>query len=114
MYLSAPPSADIRLLGKNESAEIKVERHAWFKYWGAEPMDPDAVNASKIIEELGLKEARIKMTNTLVDGLYSIIPGFLGFPRRTLIVEGNRVLHNPPPVQGQPPATPSLPQSTTP
>ncbi len=32
------------------------------------------------------------MTNTFVDGLYSIIPGVFGFPRRTLIVEGNREL----------------------
>ena len=29
------------------------------------------------------------MTNTFVDGLYSVIPGIFGFPRRTLIVEGN-------------------------
>ena len=93
MYLSAPSNSSIRLLGENEKAEIKIERHAWFKYWGAEPINPNDVNAWKIIEEQGLKEARIQMTNTLVDGLYSIIPGIFGFPRRTLVVEGNRSLH---------------------
>ena len=95
MYLDAPPASNIRLLSEKEKAEIKIERHAWFKYWGAEPIDPNAVNASKIIEEQGLKEARIQMTNTFVDGLYSIIPGIFGFPRRTLVVEGNRTLHSP-------------------
>lgn len=95
MYLNAPAASNIRLMSGSEKADIKNERHAWFKYWGAEPMDPNDVNASKIIEELGLKEARIKMTNTFIDGIYSIIPGILGFPRRTLVVEGNRSLHNP-------------------
>jgi len=82
-------------MSEGEKAEIKVERHAWFKYWGGEPFNPEDVNASSIIKEQGLKEARIQMTNTFVDGLYSIIPGIFGFPRRTLIVEGNRVLHTP-------------------
>lgn len=93
MYLNAPPNSDIRLLSKTEKAEVKVERHAWFKFWGAQPMNPDDVNASKIIEEHGLKEARIQMTNTFMDGIYSIVPGIFGFPRRTLIVEGNPTLH---------------------
>lgn len=95
MYMNAPPASNVRLMSENEKADIKVERHAWFKYWGGQPLNPDDVNASKMIEEQGLKEARIKMTNTFVDGIYSIIPGIFGFPRRTLVVEGNRVLHTP-------------------
>ena len=95
MYLNAPPQSHIRLLSKTEKAEIRIERHAWFNLWGKNPMNPDDVKASKIIEEQGLKEARIQMTNTFVDGLYSIIPGIFGFPRRTLVVEGNRELHDP-------------------
>lgn len=106
MYLSAPASSNIRLLSQNETAEIKIERHAWFKYWGAEPMNPKEVNASEIIEEAGLKEARIQMTNTFADGIYSIIPGMFGFPRRTLIVEGNRLLHAPQATSSQPNSTP--------
>ena len=108
MYLNAPPDSDIRLLSKNEKAEIKVERHAWFKFWGREPIDPAEVNASTIIREQGLKEARIQMTNTFVDGIYSIIPGIFGFPRRTLVVEGNRTLHASPGVTVKPQA-PTLP-----
>ena len=95
MYMNAPPASNVRLMSENEKADIKVERHAWFKYWGGQPLNPDDVNASKMIEEQGLKEARIKMTNTFVDGIYSIIPGIFGFPRRTLVVEGNQVLHTP-------------------
>jgi hypothetical protein len=95
MHLNAPPQSHVRLMSKGEKAEIKVERHAWFKYWGGEPINPEDVNASTLIKEQGLKEARIQMTNTFVDGIYSIIPGIFGFPRRTLIVEGNRVLHTP-------------------
>lgn len=95
MHLNAPPQSQVRLMSKSEPAEIKVERHAWFKYWGGEPFNSEDVNASTIIQEYGLKEARIQMTNTFVDGIYSIIPGMFGFPRRTLIVEGNRVLHTP-------------------
>ena len=95
MHLNAPPQSQVRLMSKSEPAEIKVERHAWFKYWGGEPFNPEDVNASTIIQEQGLKEARIQMTNTFVDGIYSIIPGIFGFPRRTLVVEGNRVLHTP-------------------
>lgn len=99
LYLSAPPQENVRLLAKNERAEVSVEKHVWFKLWGKTPINPDDVKASKIIEEQGLKEARLKMTNTFVDGLYSIIPGIFGFPRRTLVVEGNRELHDP--VSGQ-------------
>ncbi|MEY4684430.1 MAG: hypothetical protein RLZ25_889 [Pseudomonadota bacterium] len=95
MHLNAPPQSQVRLMSQSEPAEIKVERHAWFKYWGGQPLNPEDVNASSIIQEQGLKEARIQMTNTFVDGIYSIIPGIFGFPRRTLIVEGNRILHAP-------------------
>jgi hypothetical protein len=95
MHLNAPPQSQVRLMSKSEKAEIRVERHAWFKYWGGEPFNPEDVNAATIIREQGLKEARIQMTNTFVDGIYSIIPGIFGFPRRTLVVEGNKVLHTP-------------------
>lgn len=95
MHLNAPPQSQVRLMSKSEKAEIRVERHAWFKYWGGEPFNPEDVNAATIIREQGLKEARIQMTNTFVDGIYSIIPGVFGFPRRTLVVEGNTVLHTP-------------------
>jgi hypothetical protein len=90
LYMNAPPGSDIKLLSRNAPATVKVEKHIWFKWWGGEPLHPEEVHAATIIKEAGLKEARIRMTNTFVDGLYSIIPGVFGFPRRTLIVEGNR------------------------
>ena len=89
LYMNAPADSDIKLLTRNAPAKVKVEKHIWFKWWGGEPLHPEEVQAANIIRDAGLKEARITMTNTFVDGLYSIIPGMFGFPRRTLIVEGN-------------------------
>lgn len=89
LYMNAPPESDIKLLSRNAPAAVKIDKHIWFKWWGGEPLHPEEVHAANIMKEAGLKEARIKMTNTFVDGLYSIIPGMFGFPRRTLIVEGN-------------------------
>lgn len=89
LYMNAPADSDIKLLSRTAPAKVKVEKHIWFKWWGGEPLHPEEVQAANIIEAAGLKEARITMTNTFVDGLYSIIPGMFGFPRRTLIVEGN-------------------------
>jgi hypothetical protein len=90
LYMNAPPGSDIKLLSRNAPATVKVEKHIWFKWWGGQPLHPEEVHAATIIKETDLKEARITMKNTFVDGLYSIIPGIFGFPRRTLIVEGNR------------------------
>jgi hypothetical protein len=90
LYMNAPPDSDVKLLSRNAPAAVKVEKHIWFKWWGGQPLHPEEVHAATIIKETGLKEARITMKNTFVDGLYSIIPGIFGFPRRTLIVEGNR------------------------
>jgi hypothetical protein len=90
IYMNAPPDSGIKLLSRNAPATVKIEKHIWFKWWGGEPLHPEEVHAATIIKDAGLKEARIRMTNTFVDGLYSIMPGIFGFPRRTLIVEGNR------------------------
>lgn len=90
LYMNAPPGSEIKLLSRDAPATVKIEKHIWFKWWGGQPLHPEEAHAATIIKDAGLKEARIRMTNTLVDGLYSIIPGAFGFPRRTLIVEGNR------------------------
>lgn len=89
LYMNAPPDSDVKLLSRNAPATVKIEKKIWFKWWGGQPLHPEEVHAATIIKAEGLKEARITMTNTFVDGLYSIIPGIFGFPRRTLIVEGN-------------------------
>jgi hypothetical protein len=89
LFMNAPPDSDVKLLSRSAPAAVKIEKHIWFKWWGGEPLHPEEVHAATIIKAEGLKEARITMTNTFVDGLYSVIPGIFGFPRRTLIVEGN-------------------------
>ncbi len=89
IYMDAPASPQVRLLPKDAPVSVRVEKKVWFKWWGKEPLDPEAPYASAIIREHRLKEARIRMTNTVGDGIVSAITGIVGFPRRTLIVEGN-------------------------
>ncbi len=87
-YLNAPANRSVKLLTKNAPASIRIEKKVWFKWWGAEPIDkPDTAS---IIQANNLREVRLKMTNTLGDGILSVFPGMIGFPRRTLIVEGNK------------------------
>jgi hypothetical protein len=90
IYLNAPPGSDVRVLTKDAPTAVRVEKKVWFKWWGKYPMNEADVNAATIIEQEGLTEARIRMTNTLADGLVTAVAGIVGFPRRTLIVEGNR------------------------
>ena len=90
IYLNAPPGSDVRALTKDAPTAVRVEKKVWFKWWGNEPMNEADVNAATIIEQEGLAEARIRMTNTLADGIITAVSGIVGFPRRTLIVEGNR------------------------
>ena len=88
MYLNAPPTSNIPMLSKNVPTSVRIEKKVWFKWWGKEPIDDP--QTAKIIEDNQLKEVRLYMTNTLADGILNIFPGMIGFPRRTLIVEGNR------------------------
>lgn len=88
MYLDAPQDQSIKLLPKYAPAEVRIEQPIWFKWWGAEPIDDP--HTATIIKENQLREVRLYMTNTFVDGILNIFPGMIGFPRRTLIVEGNR------------------------
>lgn len=88
MYLDAPKGSDIKMLPQGVPAQVRIEKKVWFKWWGAEPLDDP--HTASIIAENELKEVRLYMTNTFTDGLANIIPGMIGFPRRTLIVEGNR------------------------
>ena len=88
LYLNAPNNQSIKLMSKYKPASVRIEKKIWFKWWGSEPIDnPDTAT---VIKENNLKEVRLYMTNTFVDGLLSIFPGMIGFPRRTLIIEGNR------------------------
>ena len=88
--MNAPTGSKVTVLTKHAPVEVRVEKTIWFKWWGKEPLHEADVNAASIIEQEGLVEARIRMTNTLADGIITTITGIVGFPRRTLIVEGNR------------------------
>jgi hypothetical protein len=88
VHLDAPPGRAIAVLDEKAETSVRIEKVVWFKWWGSEPLS-DA-KASTIIEENGLREARLTMVNTLVDGTLGSITGIFGFPRLTLVVEGNR------------------------
>ena len=88
MYLDSPADRSIKLLPKYAPTSVRIEKHIWFKWWGSEPIDNP--HTAAIIKENNLCEVRLYMTNTFVDGLFNIFPGLIGFPRRTLIVEGNK------------------------
>jgi hypothetical protein len=88
VYLNAPADQSVTLLTIEAPVKVRVEKTVWFKWWGGEPIDPP--DTATIIRKNELKEVRLYMTNTFVDGLCNVFPGMIGFPRRTLIVEGNR------------------------
>jgi hypothetical protein len=89
IYLDAPHGANISLMPEEVTAKIRVEQVVWFKYWGNEPFSEPETHSATIIKDNNLKEARVRMVNTFTDGLISTFTGPFGFPRRTLIVEGN-------------------------
>lgn len=94
LYLDAPNGSNVYLMPEEKPAQVHVEQTVWFKYWGNEPFSEPETHAASIIREKNLHEARIRMVNTFFDGLISTFTGPFGFPRRTLIVEGNPVLDN--------------------
>lgn len=89
LYLDAPAGANVKLLAEDAPAQVHVEQVVWFKYWGNEPFSVDETHAATIIRDKNLKEARVHMVNTFTDGIVSTFTGIFGFPRRTLVVEGN-------------------------
>jgi hypothetical protein len=90
IYMTAPAGSNVRALTKNAPTAARVEKKVWFKWWGKDPLNEADVDSATIIEQERLAEARIRMTNTLADGIVTAVTGIVGFPRRTLIVEGNR------------------------
>ncbi|MCU0735301.1 MAG: hypothetical protein MUF20_07230 [Methylotetracoccus sp.] len=110
IYLDAPRGANVRLLAEKSPAKVRAEQVVWFKYWGNRPFSEAETHAATIIQDKHLTTARIYMVNTFVDGLISTFTGPIGFPRRTLVVEGN-----PEPAVASPPpaAAPADPGRTT-
>lgn len=87
MYMDAPADSSVKLLPKDAPTTVRVEEKIWFKWWGSEPITHP--HTDEIIAEHQLKEVRLLMTNTFGDGLCNVFPGMIGFPRRTLVIEGN-------------------------
>ena len=97
IHLDAPRGARIKLLGEKSPTRVRAEQVVWFKYWGNEPFAEAETHAATLIDHYHLGEARISMVNTFADGFISTFTGPFGFPRRTLVVEGNPVLAGAPP-----------------
>lgn len=89
LYLDAPNGAQVSLMPEKTPAKVRQEQVVWFKYWGNEPFSEPETHAATIIQQHHLEEARIRMVSTFADGFISTFTGPFGFPRRTLIVEGN-------------------------
>jgi hypothetical protein len=89
IYLDAPRGTSVNLMTEKMPARVHMEQVVWFRYWGNEPFSEPETHAATIISDKHLKEARIRMVNTVADGIISTFTGPFGFPRRTLIVEGN-------------------------
>lgn len=89
IYLDAPKGAQVRLMAEKAPAKVHQEQVVWFKYWGNEPFFESETHAATIIRQHHLEEARIRMVSTFADGFISTFTGPFGFPRRTLVVEGN-------------------------
>lgn len=89
IYLDAPRGTHVSLMPAKKPATVRQEQVVWFKWWGNEPFDEPETHAATIIERYHLTEARIRMVNTVADGFISTFSGPVGFPRRTLVVEGN-------------------------
>jgi len=90
IHMNAPSGSRVKLLTNNAPASVRVEQTVWYKWWGLDPINPSEAEGGTIIAREGLTEARMQMTNTFTDSLVTLVTGIFGFPRRTLIVEGNR------------------------
>jgi hypothetical protein len=91
IYLNAPRGAQVILMPTKKPAQVHDEQVVWFKWWGNEPLSEAERHAATMIERHQLTEVRIRMVNTFADGFISTFTGPVGFPRRTLVVEGNSV-----------------------
>jgi len=87
--MEVPEGHEVRVLARNESAEVRVERTVWFWLWGAKAISDNTTKSD--IEKYNFKEVRAYTTQTMTDNLILMVTGFVSIVRRTLIVEGNTI-----------------------
>ena len=87
--MEVPEGHEVRVLARNESAEIRVERTVWFWLWGARAISDNTTKSD--IEKYNFKEVRAYTTQTMTDNLILMITSLVSIVRRTMIIEGNTV-----------------------
>ena len=85
--MEIPEGHEVRVLAREESAEIRVERTLWFWLWGARAISDNTTKSD--IEKYQFKEVRAYTTQTMTDTLLLLVTSVVSIVRRTLIVEGN-------------------------
>ena len=85
--MEVPEGHEVRVLARNESAEIRVERTVWFWLWGARAISDNTTKSD--IEKYKFKEVRAYTTQTMTDNILLMITSFVSIVRRTMIIEGN-------------------------
>lgn len=88
VYLQAPPGSKVRLLRADEPASVSHEYKIWFALFGNDPLSEN--DMAKLVEELGLKEARFILEATVWDSIITTFTGLVTISRQTVTIEGNR------------------------
>lgn len=87
--MEVPEGHEVRVLARNESAEIRVERTVWFWLWGARAISDNTTKSD--IEKYNFREVRAYTTQTMTDNLILMVTSLVSIVRRTMIIEGNSV-----------------------
>lgn len=85
--LVAPEGREVRILGSDEPASVKVDRTVWYAGWGGYPISDNTTRQD--IERYDLREVRYTTKQTFFEMLTNPITALVSIVRRTLIVEGN-------------------------
>ncbi|MDX2169258.1 MAG: hypothetical protein SF182_19465 [Deltaproteobacteria bacterium] len=85
--LVAPEGREVRILGSDEPATVKVDRTVWYALWGGHPISDNTTRQD--IERFNLREVRYTTKQTFFEMLTNPLTSLVSVVRRTLIVEGN-------------------------
>lgn len=85
--LVAPEGREVRVLGRDEPAAVRVDRTVWYWMWGGRPISDNTTRQD--IEQHDLREVRYTTKQTAFEMVTNPITSLVSVVRRTLIVEGN-------------------------